>query len=473
MRARFTILFLSFFFWVGAFGQKDTVHLDQVLKQVIEYHPMSRVANIQNEMAEAYLMKARGGFDPKLKLDYGGKRLNDKHYYDLFGTSLEAATITGIKVKGGFDQSTGSFVNGMDATGNGGLLYAGVVLPLGRGMFIDERRATLRQAKIAQELAEFERQSLMNNLLLKVTETYWKWSFAFTMMHIYEEAMDLAYTRFEQERERFYGGESSGVDTLESYLQYQSRLAEFNKAQIKFYEKQLMLSAQLWNENGEPVEMGPDMVPVDLLELHPDAESNVVVLDEETFRDNHPVSRRYEREIEMQQVDIRLRKEMIKPQLEVSYNIINEPFYQNDEFVSGLSPNDYKLGVNFSMPILLRKERAALQISNLYLETKQQFRDQKVRELWQEYNATIRNLVLYTNQIANYRLMMRNYNRLLNAEVTMFMEGESTLFMINAREIKYIDSRVKLTENYREVVLMKARLHWLSGDLWDWEPEDG
>ena len=41
---------------------------------------------------------------------------------------------------------------------------------------------------------------------------------------------------------------------------------------------------------------------------------------------------------------------------------------------------------------------------------------------------------------------MKDYSKLLEGEKKRFFGGESSLFMVNARELGYLNSQIKLTE---------------------------
>jgi hypothetical protein len=49
--------------------------------------------------------------------------------------------------------------------------------------------------------------------------------------------------------------------------------------------------------------------------------------------------------------------------------------------------------------------------------------------------------------IEGYRQNASDYQRLLNGEKQKFSGGESSLFMVNSRELNYIASRIKLIES--------------------------
>jgi outer membrane protein TolC len=62
------------------------------------------------------------------------------------------------------------------------------------------------------------------------------------------------------------------------------------------------------------------------------------------------------------------------------------------------------------------------------------------------------------NQISLQEQMYLNYQRLQRAEETRFANGESSLFLINARENKAIESLQKLVELRSKYFEIRAKL---------------
>ena len=158
-----------------------------------------------------------------------------------------------------------------------------------------------------------------------------------------------------------------------------------------------------------------------------------------------------------------MKKEQLKPQLNLQYNLLNEPINYNP--FNQISPNNYKWGLTFEMPLFLRKERADFQLSGIKLQ------DEKLNlENNKAYlNAKIENayidLINSLNQFEIYKNTVDDSKRLLDAEKTMFDNGESSLFLINAREtayiqakLKYIETLVKNQQAYLSLQFAMARL---------------
>jgi hypothetical protein len=57
------------------------------------------------------LMMARGGFDPKIEVDFSKKQFKDTEYYSIPNSSFKIPTWYGIEIKAGFDNNEGVYLN--------------------------------------------------------------------------------------------------------------------------------------------------------------------------------------------------------------------------------------------------------------------------------------------------------------------------------------------------------------------------
>ena len=73
------------FLWFSCFcsGQNSNLKelsYNEYLGFVKKYHPLVKSANLNISAAQANLMMARGGFDPKIEIDYDKKQFKEKEY---------------------------------------------------------------------------------------------------------------------------------------------------------------------------------------------------------------------------------------------------------------------------------------------------------------------------------------------------------------------------------------------------------
>lgn len=157
MKRVFIILLIltSYHIKAQSFKEKE-LSFSEYIGYVKKYHPLVRQSGLLLNRAEAELLTARGGFDPKIEVDYDQKDFKDKNYYSLLKSTFKIPTWYGIEIKAAFDNSEGLYVNPQNTTPNNGLTSIGISIPLGQGLFINKRMADVRMAKVQLQLSAAE-----------------------------------------------------------------------------------------------------------------------------------------------------------------------------------------------------------------------------------------------------------------------------------------------------------------------------
>ncbi len=156
---------------------------NEFLGYVKKYHPLVKSANLQLSAAQANLMMARGGFDPKIEVDFEQKKFKDNEYYSILNSSFKIPTWYGVEIKAGFDNNDGIYLNPENTVPNQGLTSFGISVPLGQGLFINQRMADLREAKVQIRLSQSERNLEAVAVLYDASTAYFNWPhFPFMML---------------------------------------------------------------------------------------------------------------------------------------------------------------------------------------------------------------------------------------------------------------------------------------------------
>lgn len=452
MRRIFALVFVSLFL---NFAHGQTTFSDQRFYElVVNNHPLAKQANLKPDFGKYSVLKAKGGFDPKLENEINQKYYNSSNYYSFLNAGLKIPTWYGIEVKSGFEMNEGSYLSPQYKTPAGGLWYGGVAVNLGEGLFIDQRRAELFKARIYQNSTLFEQRLQLNELLYKAGYSYWNWVLAYHSMEIMQESYQLANERYEGIRRTAELGDRPGIDSVEAIIQVQSRETLLRNYETDFKNNGYNLSTFLWTENLEPLELDNATVPVSLDSVS--LESSLMIAENtmDSLVVNHPYLKINDYKIQSLEVDNRLKREQLKPDLALQYNFLNEPVNYNP--FNDFSINNYKWGLTFEMPIFLRKERGDVALSNLKiqdekfnLQNNQAYIEYKIRKAMADYSNGL-------VQISIYQKTAEDSGKLLEAEKQMFEAGESSLFLINQRELSYIQARLKLIES--QVKLQQAKL---------------
>ena len=74
----------------------------------------------------------------------------------------------------------------------------------------------------------------------------------------------------------------------------------------------------------------------------------------------------------------------------------------------------------------------------------------------------------YKTQVNLLQKNYFNYLQLQRGEETKFFNGESSLFVINARENKTLETFLKLTEVTVKYNKASLELQWAAGQLWQY-----
>lgn len=424
-------------------GQK-TLEIDEFLRLVGNYHPISLASEIVLQKGEATITKARGSFDPYAKLDMNEKNFESKEYYSLLNAGLVIPTWYGIELKTGYEANTGEFLNAENTVPNSGIWNAGISAPLGKGLFIDKRRATLKDAKLYSNATINERRIMKNDLFYKATTEYWEWVNLWNQQKSLEEMVTVAQIRFNAVTSSFLLGDKPAIDTLEAKIQLQNRVAQLLQVNQLYKNQTLELSTFLWYENNTPLEITDSLTPPLFSTISaPFNHSNDSLLPIlNNLNSAHPELLVNQIDIQRLELEKRLKIESLKPNIRVQYNILNEPL--GNDVLANVSPNNYKWGLSISTPIFLRKERGDLRLTNLKLnesELKLELKRVQVQnKVIQYYNE----IEFLKDQVALMENVVSNYILLLDGEREKFNFGSSSLFLINSREKSLIESQLKL-----------------------------
>lgn len=456
------IILFSSQFTITLYSQPLT--LDTYLSHVRQNHPMVRQAVLLSERAEATMLQARGGFDPKLYGDWERKSFDGKNYFNLGEGGLKLPTWYGIEGKLAYNYTSGVFLNPENKLPSDGQAIVGLTVPLLQGMMMDDRRAGLFQARVLRSANANEQRLVLNNLLFGAAKIYWEWALAEAYLDVYERAVTVAERRFEGIRERFFQGDKPAIDTLEAFIQVQNRRLQLNDAKVVFRNANLMLQNFQWgNENPLPVDT--TQYPTGLAE--PFQNLNLLTAPVDELAASHPDLLKYDFKIQELEIERRLKREKLKPRLDVNYNLLGNGTdlrpAGNDGNMSNLFRENYKLGASLSFPLFLRKERGALHFTDLKLTEAGLGMNQKRQEVKNKISAYRNDLENLRQQIQLATDMRNNYVRMLEAENTKFAIGESSLFLVNSRENKLIDAELKLAKLYSELRKAEVGLRWAAG----------
>ncbi len=446
----YIVFLLMLLLKIGAFGQSNInkeLSYNEFLGFVKKYHPMVKRANLELSKAQADLMVARGGFDPKIEVDFSQKKFKDKEYYSLLNSSFKIPTWYGIELKAGFENNDGYYLSPENTLPNQGLTSVGISVPLGQGLFINQRMADLRKAKLQVELSQSERKLQAILVLYDASLAYFNWSKNYNEVKLYENYSENARIRYQAIQRLIKEGDKPAIDSIESGINLKNRLLSLEDAKLKLSKAKLELANFLWLENNIPLELSEILIPEQkLLGTISETLKTNDLLNSDFSLLKHPKINALTNKIDILTVDKRWKANQLLPKIDIGYSYLSQPnYFDQYQF------QDHKIGLNFYFPLFLRKERGSLKLAKFKVQETQFLLETEKLQLQNKIKAQKMELesILKQNKMINE--LVNSNELLLKSEERLFAFGESSLFLINTREnnlISVLLSKITLENRY-------------------------
>ena len=429
-----------------------TLHHKEYLENVLLFHPIAEKASLQSKIAAAEWLFARGNLDPSINSSWSEKDFDKKRYYRQYQGKFNIPTQLGIDFVGGYENTEGVFLNPENYTDPYGLWHLGIEVNLLQGLIVNERKIALQQAKVFQDMTENERQLLLNQLLYKASKAYLEWQQYYFFQGVLNENIQIANAYFENTKLSFQNGEKTAMDTLEAFIMYQDAnnlLQKNNGALTKSRQK---VENYLWYEK-TPISLQNTTKPEDYNNtIYPPRKNTSIP----NIVNTHPLIQSYINKQSYYSIKQRLKREKLKPKLKVKYNPL---LSTSNSLAPNLSLSDYKWGFDFSMPLLFRKEKADIQLGDIQIQEIGLDIQNKKNELQNKLENSLQQQAILREQITLSQQNLQGYRLLLEGENEKFRYGESSVFLLNKRQEKYINGRLKLIE--LNIKLQKELLNYL------------
>ncbi|MDD3003462.1 TolC family protein [Flavobacterium sp.] len=440
--------------------QSNILTYTEYLGIVKKFHPRIKQSNLLITAGEAELLKARGAFDPKIEVDYEKKQFKDSEYYSILNSSFKIPTWYGIEIKAGFDNSEGIYVNPQNGTPNAGLTSLGVTIPIGQGLWIDQRMTDLRKAKLQIQLSKTEQRLVAAEVLYDASVAYFDWLKAYNEIKLYENYLQFAETRYNGVLKLIDLGDKPAIDSVEAGIMIKNRKINLQEAELKLTKAKLELANFLWIEN-VPVELQETLIPDENLQ------KNIVnqlpferIEASGNLSNDHPKIQSLQRKIEILTLDQQLKSNLLLPKIDVGYYYLSEPSYFDN-----YRWEDYKIGINFTFPIFLRKERGALNLAKLKLQDSKFELDLERLQLENKIKAGVTEIKALQNQMETTGSLIKDYRKMLDSEDRLFTLGESSMFLLNSRENSLITSQLSQINLENRFFNSYAHLFKILGDF--------
>lgn len=460
-RLRALLLSLTVIFTFNVHAQSDSSFIltrEEFLSVVRAYHPVAKTAVLQVDRAKAGVLQARGAFDPALNVGFGNKTLDGKNYYRYFNPELTIPTWYGVELLGGMEDVRGERVSPESTVGQ--LSYIGLKVNIS-GIWFDNRRAALRQAQSMLQQSEAERRLTLNNLLYEALSAYFNWQKEWQTLGIINEALTNARERYRFVRIEYEGGARPAIDTTEALTQLQSMELQQADAALAYMNATLELMNYLWLENGMP--LSPTM------KLYPAASAAPGQLPPLTEMlsevPGHPKMQVLESKLDQLEIDRSLKRMYLLPKMSLKATTLGK----DGNFLPGETStplyDNNKVAAEFRLPVFQREARGAYKAAGLKIRETGLEIDATTLSIENKIRATYNEAMVLNTQLSVAQAALKSYQLLYSGERVKFEAGESTLFLLNSRQNKLIESAQKVVEFAAKLQKAEAGLYFAAGRL--------
>jgi outer membrane protein TolC len=430
---------------------QNTLSISNTFELINQFHPIAKQAGLKIDLSKASLLSTRGAFDPAFYIANDQKTFDGKNYFFYSNPELKIPTWYGIEIKGGLENNYGDKLSTENTFGKSS--YVGISIPLLKDLIIDKRRTDLAQSKI-----------LVN---LNQASSFWSWTYAYQKQKLFTEVLDKTKERLEFIKQSYQAGDRAAIDTVEGVVQYQNILNLQTQAWAELIEEQSKLSNFLWDQNELPYELTESIQP-DSSWIKADIDAFTVpalVTVIEEANQIHPKLKMLAFKSDILQIDKLYKTQNLLPTLRVNYNFLNKGYEFTNPLNTALYNNNYKAGLQFGMPLFLRQARGDLKQAKIKIEQQ----DLEIGQTRLEIENKIKTYYAALNAFRNqYKINLKsidNTKRLLDVELERFEIGESSLFLVNNREIRYIEVVLKGYELKTKFLKTLIALNWAKGSI--------
>lgn len=413
--------------------------LDEVVESVNEHYPLLVAVRQERSIAEGAMLSAEGAFDLKLKSSGKGNQFG---FYKnrSAGVGLEQPLRSlGAEVFGGYKRGRGNFGSWEEdrLTLSTGEWSGGVRLPLLRDRSIDRPRADLSIAESGLDVADAEIAKQRIYIYKAAAVAYWNWVKAGRHLELAAELLDLADQRIEQVQETIDAGLAAPIEMTENRRALLARRSQLVQATRALQVATIDLSLFLRDDSGVTVMVSSDRLPG----FPEPSTAHVSSLESDLAEASRrrPEVRALEAKRRQMAVEFKLADNQLAPSVDLVAS------YGRDFGDGSITKfgNELKVGVDFELPFQRRKAKGkvAVQSAKLtqiaaHLDFARDSIGAEVRDAHSALEAAFEIVNLAREEYGLAR-------QLASAERERFDLGDSTLFVVNLRELAAFDAQAK------------------------------
>lgn len=446
-------------------AQPTTLSTDELVSWIRKYHPIALQADLRIDQARSSVRMARGGFDPVLENETAQKTLDGRMYYYYNRPELKLPTWFGVTVQAGQEFLAGNETLSTDTKGESN--YVGVSLSLAKNLLMDKRRAALRTAQVLRDASEVEKRMALNELIKEGLYTYWDWVRAYLQEEAIQNTWQANLQRRELIRTLVRAGDRPPIDTVEVNTQVFHWEGQLAQARLQVEIKRRELSNYLWSDQEKPVELPEQIQPEEGAKkmqrntVQP-PDLNLLLTQ---LPNRNPTLQLFPYRLKRLQIERKLQFQELLPDLRFQYNQLGRGYSMVNTWKQPLFENNFQYGLKLSVPLRLSQGRGGYEQAKLQIRITELEQDLRQRRLENE----VRNLFqsCQTSRLQAGLLMeaTRGFEQLLQTETLRFNNGESSLFLVNTRELRWLEAKLQWIQVGIRLCQQEVDLDYQTGQL--------
>ncbi len=420
--------------------QAGELSLDDVLTSSNAHYPKIKSALAKQDEAAARSQEARGAFD--LRLD-GDAKLRGSGFYDgdyAAGRLVKPFAPFNGEVYTGYRNGQNDFpiYDEELRTRNGGEVNVGVIFSLLRNREIDDRRFKLQDAGFEQKLASVNLLLTRLTAQLKAQHAYAEWLAAGRILNVYQDLLVLAQKRQNNLMSRIKAGDAPQIMATENEQNLVKRKALLNEARRDFIKRSNDLSLFWRDDEGTPRVPSVKELPKKFPKI-PVPSEDVIEKDIAKIIETRPELKVIQVNMQQQRNRLSLGENNLLPKVDLGVEVAKDQG-------GGLARLDgtETIGlIKFSVPLqrnLGQGQTAAAKAQLRQLENEQKLTTDTIRA---EMHNLSTDLKLNNENLALSNQEVGLAEKMQNAELQMLSNGTSNIFLVNSREEKTAEARVK------------------------------
>lgn len=429
---------------VSSEAPAPTLTLEAVTEAALLSFPGLIAAEQRKSAAEGEQLAAEGGFDTTLKLlsRWSVAGLYENRNYDV---AIEQPTgLWGATFFGGWRRGTGNYpiYEGKSATADDGEFRGGVSVPLWRNGPIDRRRASLAQAELGRLIAAHEYDAALLELRRVTAMRYWDWVFAGRRRAVAQELLAVAERRDAGLRERAAAGDIAPIEATDNQRTILERRERLIAAERMLEQAAIQLSLYYRDPDGEPRPPTPEQLPGGFPEPAPPALTDASAAIEEA-RHLRPELRRLEQQRKQAEIEREWARNQQAPAVDISLMGAQDLGTSVSKLVNR---EEVYAGVSIDLPLQRRVAKGRTQVAEANIQRLAQDYRLAADRVAAEVKDALSGLKAAQRRIAVVRQQREAARQLAEGERTRFELGDSTLLLVDTRELAQGDAALAEVE---------------------------